>query len=97
LNEPAASAATAVEVSIADAMSTLPHGLAVLGFWTFARASVPVTPSAGETPACALAWRASAIARTAEVKTVENMLGLRASSTNGGAKSVVRGNERLEV
>lgn len=41
---------TAVDVSIAVS-AALPQGLAVLGRWTFARARVPVTPSAGETPA----------------------------------------------
>lgn len=75
LNDPAAFACTAVDVSIVLAMFTpAPHGDAVLGRFTLFRTGVPETPSAGATAACAVTWSASARTRAADVQILENIM-----------------------
>jgi hypothetical protein len=49
---PSAAAAIAVEVSRLDAMSTFPHGFAVVGRWVSLRWGAPLIPRAGLEETC---------------------------------------------
>lgn len=66
VNEPEASAATDLEVSMA-AKSALPQGCAALGRWTSLRTGVPATPRAG----AMAAWADTCTAENATTRAEE--------------------------
>ena len=83
LNDPAAFAATAVDVSIVFATFTpAPQGEFPLGLLTLFRTGVPETPRAGAMAACAVTWSASARTRAADVQILENMIVLNGVDEN---------------
>ena len=74
LKDPFASAVTAVEELIWEAISTFPHGFAALGLWTSPRVGFPCTPRAGETAAWAVTWRQRAKTIKLEAQIFSNMI-----------------------
>ena len=63
------------EVSNAAAMLVLPQGRILFGRWTSLRTGVPLTPSTGETAACALASSEAERRIAAAAMTLKNMAG----------------------
>jgi hypothetical protein len=71
---PSAAATTGVEVSMAAAISVIPHGALALGVWASDCSGVPATPRTGAITAYPYACTENVKAMTEAAKTLENIL-----------------------